>query len=122
MDTIVLSPEMLAGIAGAALSLLFSYIPRFSEWFAAFSPQVKRLWMLGLLALAVGAIAALNCNGIIQTNVTCDQVGFTRLVWMFVTAVMSNQATYTITPETKAVKKAKTSKSKQFRNMMELPY
>jgi hypothetical protein len=102
-----ISSELIVSIAGVVLSLLFSYIPGLRTWYAALVSETKQLIMLGLLVLVTGAIYALGCYGILETNITCDKSGLVSLVFMLITGVVSNQATYMITPQTKDVVDAK---------------
>lgn len=107
MDSFVLTPEILAGIAGAIISLLFSYIPGLSTWFAALGEEVKRLVMAGIMLAAVIAIWLMSCGGLLSSGVVCDQVGLMQVAWIYILAVMANQGIYKITPRTSAVKAAK---------------
>lgn len=101
------TPEALALFAGGALSLFFSYVPKLNTKFAALATESKRLIMLGLLAATAVVIYGLGCGGIVQTGIACSQQGLTRLVYIFVLAMISNQSTFTITPQTSAVKAVK---------------
>lgn len=104
MPDFALTPELLAGIAGAVLSILFAYIPGLNTWYARFIPEIKRSIMLVLLILSGAAIYAMGCAGWMDTGISCDQAGVLRLVWILITAVMSNQSTYMIIPKTDTVK------------------
>lgn len=108
MPSFELSPDLLAAIAGAVLSLIFSFTPGLSTWFAGLLPEIKRLIMLGLLLVSTAVIYAGTCVGIFVTDITCDQAGILRLVWMLIAAVMANQSTYAITPQTTKVRMAAT--------------
>jgi len=103
---ILLTPEMLGGIAGIVLSLLFAYIPKLNVKFAELTPEAKRLIMLGVLLATSGAIYGLNCGGVISTGVTCDRAGIIQLGSIFLYAVVLNQSTYGLTPIPAAVKVA----------------
>lgn len=103
---ILLTPEMLGGIAGIVLSLSFAYIPRMNVKFAELTPETKRLIMLGVLLVTSGAIYGLNCGGVISTGVTCDRAGIIQLGSIFLYAVVLNQSTYGLTPIPAAVKVA----------------
>jgi hypothetical protein len=107
MTPFTLTPDLLAAIAGVVLSLAFSYIPGLNVKFAALNDTWKRLIMLFLLLVVAGVIYGLGCADIIQPGLTCDKAGLTQLVWMFVLAAMANQTTFKLTPQTKAVKAAK---------------
>lgn len=106
MQPFALTPAVLAAIAGAVLSLAFSYIPGLSVLFAALKPEVKRLVMAALLLVISAVIYALGCAGVVQSGITCDQQGAVQLIWIFISSVMANQSTYNLTPRTEAVKQA----------------
>jgi len=93
---IVLSSEFLASVAGIALSLGFSYIPGLREWFESLDGVYKRVIMAGMLLVVSVAIYALACAGVVG-GVTCDQPGLIALVQAFISALVANQATYTLT-------------------------
>lgn len=105
-----MSANVLAGLAGIVLSLLFSYIPKLNAKFAALAPEVKRLIMLGLLALVAGGVYGISCSGW-WVAVTCDQAGIKQLVEAFIAAIIANQSVYSITPQTPAVRTAKENRS-----------
>lgn len=104
-----MTAEQLSLIAGAMLSFVFSYVPGVSPWFAGLRSEYKRLLMAGLLLLSAAVVMALSCSswgagwGI---ELTCDQPGLQVLIQAFVWALISNQATYLISPETRAVRQA----------------
>lgn len=105
-----MSPEGLALIAGSVLSLLFSYFPGLNVKFAGLSGEIKRLIMLGLLAVVAGAIYGLNCAGFgneIGTIVACNRDGALALAKVFILALIANQSTYSASPETNSVAAAK---------------
>jgi hypothetical protein len=101
-----MTSELLASIAGIVLSLGFSYIPGLSVWYAKLDGIYKRLLMAGLLLLTAAAAFGLSCADIFAT-VKCSQDGVIGLVEVFVLALIANQSTYLITPESKAVSEAK---------------
>ncbi len=94
-------------VAGALLSLAFSYIPRADGSFKRLDGIYKRLIMLGCLALVAGSVYGLSCLGIgeqIGVNVVCDQDGAIGLFGQFILAMIANQSTYTISPQKKIAK------------------
>lgn len=100
-----MSVETLSAIAGVILSLLLSYIPRLSAWYGAKDNDVKRLIMLGLLALVAAASFGLACGGLagdFGLAVTCDKAGAIALVRAFGVAAIANQVTYQLTPKSKS--------------------
>lgn len=104
MPAFDLTSDLLIMLAASILSLLFSYVPGLNTWFAGMDGTFKRLAMLLLMAITAGAIYGLGCAGVLSSGITCDQAGLTKLVYMFVLAVIANQATYTISPPTHSVK------------------
>lgn len=102
-----LSSEMIVGVAGMALSVLFSYVPGLRGWYASLQTEYKQLIMLGLVVLTTASIFALDCYGVISTTASCDKDGIISLVWMLVLGLTSNQAAYLISPQTGDVKEAK---------------
>jgi hypothetical protein len=105
-----MSAELLASLAGILLSLLFSYIPKLSEWFAVLDGVYKRLIMAGLLVVVAGGAFGLSCAGVISA-VTCDQPGAIGLIKAFLAALIANQSIFLISPETKRVAQAKLAKA-----------
>ena len=103
-----MSSELLSLVAGTFLSLLFAYVPGLNEWFAKKSGTIKRLIMLGLLALTAVAVYGLSCAGWVfgGIGVTCDQAGIQKLIEVFVLAAIANQTTFSIAPPTKKVREA----------------
>ncbi|HEX7974025.1 MAG TPA: hypothetical protein VF498_06430 [Anaerolineales bacterium] len=97
-----MSAELLAGIAGAALSLLFSYAPGCREWFERLPGERKRLVMLGLLALAAVGVFGLSCLGwagaLGLPELACSQGGVLVLARLLLAAVMANQSAFLIAP------------------------
>lgn len=93
----MISSELLSLIAGAFLSIIFSYVRGVSVWYDSRDPMDKRLIMLGFLLVTAIAIFVASCEKL--TNlVTCDQAGALGLVRVFIMALMSNQATFLISP------------------------
>jgi hypothetical protein len=104
-----MNAEQLTIIAGAILSLAFSYIPGLKTSYAApsaepLSAEMKRLVMLGLLLLVVAGVFGLACSRFgaylseAGIKVPCDEPGLVGLVCSLVLAVMANQSTHLITP------------------------
>jgi len=94
----MITAEELCAIAGAVLSLLFSYVPRLSEWYDALAPTMKRLLMAALLIVVAAAIFGLSCWGVLA-RVECTQAGALGLVKVLIAALVANQATYLISPK-----------------------
>jgi hypothetical protein len=104
-----MSAELLSTIAGAILSLLFSYVPGLSSWYQKLGEggdgvdggTARRLIMLGLLVLTAASAYGLACSGwgaAFGFALDCDRRGIVGLVQGLVLAVMANQSTYNLTP------------------------
>lgn len=103
--------DMLAMIAGALLSLGFTYLPKLNVWYAALSVQGKQLLMLGLLAATSATLVGLSCAGLTELPfvglITCDRPGILKMIELLVLAVIANQGTDRISPEPKSVQRIK---------------
>jgi hypothetical protein len=97
--------DTLALLAGAILSLAFSYIPGLNARFAGLASEYKRLIMAGLLALVSLAAFGQACAGVqlLPLAATCDQAGAVGLLRVFVLAVVANQGAFALTPQPAAV-------------------
>ena len=102
-----LTPEILGTIAGAVLSLLFSYIPGLNAWFAAFDETRKRGIMALLLLIVALAVFGLGCAGIVVIGLACSSQGAIQLAWIYILAIIGNQSVFSLSPRTKAVQDAK---------------
>lgn len=101
------TPELIAGIVGAALSWLFSWFPILREKFAALKEEVKSLIMLALLAIASVTVYLLALYGVIDTG---EPITIWKLITVFFAATTLNQVIFTITPQAKSVKNIKNEK------------
>lgn len=96
-----MSIDTLTMIAGAALSLAFSYIPGLNSKFDGLAPEYKRLIMAGLMLAIAAAAYGLACAGLgeqLGIPVACDQAGAIGLLRAWLLAVIANQAAYAVTP------------------------
>jgi len=114
MPDVSLTPVVIQSVAGVLLSLLFSYAPGLRLWFAALGAgdpndtgERKRLVMLGLLAAVWVAMIALDYFQVFHLGLTYDRQGWAVMVWALISAVISNQGAYSITPQPKDVRAAK---------------
>lgn len=89
--------ETLSLVAGAALSLLFSYVPGLRKKFEPLDGISKRSVMAVALLIVSLAIFGLSCFGLYDW-VTCDQPGAVALVSAFLLALVANQSTYQLSP------------------------
>jgi hypothetical protein len=119
MNEFVVTPELLAGIAGTLLMLGFNYIPKLNVKFAALEPEIKRDIMLGLLFVTSIVIYVGQCyGGLWSAGVTCDKAGIMQFVWIFGISAIANQSLFSIAPKTKAVKIA--AQDAKFKEMEKL--
>ena len=90
----------LALLAGALLSLVFSYVPNLKDWFDGKDSTTKRLIMAGALLVVSVAIFASSCLDLgLPFEVTCDKGGAVGLVTTFLLALVANQATFLASPK-----------------------
>lgn len=100
-----MSANTLSLIAGALLSLVFSYIPGLRDDFNSLEPTEKRLVMLGLLLVTAVTVQSLACLGWGVEwgfKLTCDRAGLAGLIEQLVIAVIANQSVYAISPRRQA--------------------
>lgn len=106
-----MNADTIAVIAGAILSLLFSYVPGLNTKFAELVTETKQLIMAGLMLLVAGAAYGLACAGVgddFGIVVSCDVAGIIALVKAFFLAIAANQGIFKLSPTTKSVMRAKT--------------
>jgi hypothetical protein len=103
MPQINVTSAAVAGIAGALISLIMSYFPGLNTRFAALPKESQQLIMAGLMLLTTAVVMALGCYKILQIDLTCDQNGIIQAVWVFLSAIMGNQATFKLTPQRASV-------------------
>ncbi|MDX9956263.1 MAG: hypothetical protein RBT75_19360 [Anaerolineae bacterium] len=97
-----MSAEFLSSIAGAILSLLFSYLPGLSGWYDQFDANRKRLVMAALVILVAAGAYGLACSGFgvdFGMALTCDRAGLITLIQAVIAALIANQATYALSPQ-----------------------
>lgn len=98
------TPELIAGIVGAALSWLFGWFPGLRTWYAALKSELKSGIMLLMLAASTVIVYLLAVNGVLEVG---GPMTVWRLLTVFFMASTINQATYTLTPVAPDVKKVK---------------
>jgi len=103
------TPELIAAIIGALISVLFSYFPKLNTLFAALAENQKKLIMLGLMVLVSGVIYLGDCvlNWWV-TDLVCGQEGLWRLATILISSIVGNQGVFSLTPQTTSVRLAKT--------------
>lgn len=98
------TPELIAGIVGAALSWLFSWFPGLRTWYAALKSEIKSAIMLGLLALSSVTVYLLVYYGVLATS---ESLTIWRLLTVFFVASTMNQVTYSLIPPSQDAQIAK---------------
>ena len=96
-----MTAEQLTLLAGAVLSLAFSYVPGLNVRFDALTAEYKRLIMAGLTLLVAATVYGLACAGLgeqLGIIVPCTQAGLIGLVQAWVLTIVGNQAAYSLTP------------------------
>jgi hypothetical protein len=101
----MITANIISGAAGVLLSLGFSYIPKFSEWYYSITKQWRGLVMVGFILLVSVAVWLLSCY-VGYGYVQCSTDGAKVLGEAFVSALLLNQAAYQVTPESPAKAKS----------------
>ena len=104
MNPISYTPDLITMVVGAILSLLFNYFPVLNTWYAALKTEAKSGIMIGLLALASIVIYLLSLYGIIEV---AEPVTWVLVLRTFILALVANQSTYVVAPQTNAVREVK---------------
>ena len=93
-----MTPEILVGLIGAGISILFKIVKPLDVWLYTKVPdQWRGLVSIGVVVLVTGAIFGLGCAGIIG-GIGCTVDGAKELFTMLGVAVVSNQITFLSTP------------------------
>jgi len=98
MGELKIDSQQLSLIAGAVLSLLFSYVPMLAPKYDTLDRTTKQLVMALMLLVVSLAIFGISCGNLYATGVTCDKQGAVALLTNFVLALVANQSTYALTP------------------------
>lgn len=109
VENIVLSIDVIAGLAGSLLSLAFNYIPGLREKYAVL-PEVKKSWIMALsLLVAVGLIIGISCLNI-WVLTPCTKMGIFDVLKLLGIALVTNQSIYKISPQVATVKALKATR------------
>jgi hypothetical protein len=104
MKAISFTPEVLAGIVGLFMMLVFAYFPKLRTWYAGLVSEVKSYIMIGLLLATAAAITLLAQSGVITTT---EPITWVLFVKVMLAVLVGNQPAYTLLPKTGDVKAAK---------------
>jgi len=98
------TPEIIAGIVGVLLTLIFAYFPKLRVAYGGLQSEIKSLIMLGLLAATAVVITLLAQGGVITTSEPVTWMLFGKVLFA---ALIANQPVYTILPKLADVTAAK---------------
>jgi hypothetical protein len=105
-----MTADKLIMIAGAVMSLIFSYFPFLNTWYGGKSKEVQQLIMIAVLAITSAGVFGITCFGLADWlglgGLACDLNGLIALVVLFFEAVIANQSTYALTLKLQSVKEA----------------
>jgi hypothetical protein len=106
-----LDATILVFLAGAVLSLAWTFWPKMREQFATLSSGIKILINLILMFILAGMIILFSCiNWFPLPGVECSFDSAKGLVAMVIWAVIGNQIAYIASPQPEDVKDAKFSR------------
>lgn len=83
--------ELLLALLGVVLSLIFAYLPGVKEWFETLDSRWKPLVNLGALLLVTAGRLVWLC----KADLACMQINLPAALMAFLTALVSNQMTFT---------------------------
>lgn len=98
------TPEVIAGIVGILLTLIFAYFPKLRVLYGGLQSEVKSLIMLGLILVTALVITLLAYTKVITTNEPVTWLLFAKVMFA---ALIANQPAYTILPQAADVTRAK---------------
>ena len=100
LATVQFTPEIIAGIVGVILMMIFAYFPKLNTAYAGLATEVKSWIMLGVLLLAEVIICLLSFYGVIATEPTFSWGTALKVAFAL---IASNQPAYRLLPKTKEV-------------------
>ena len=90
----ILQPPVLLGVAGALISLIAFYVPKFKDWYAALSTTQKSLSMFTTITALCVLVGISSWTGFIVI-VDPNKGGVIVLLFSWISALVSNQTTFT---------------------------
>lgn len=97
MQPIEFTPQMIINVIAVVASLLASYFPALSTWYAGLRSEVKSGIMIGAMALATTAVVVLTNQGLIPSE---SPITWQRAIYAFIQALIYNAGTYIVSPQT----------------------
>ena len=99
-----MTSEILQGIVGIVLSLVFGYFPPIANWFYQFDDNKKKLIMLGFIAAISAALFAVSCSGLALPLAIpvfeCSKQGVFDFLKIFFVIAIANQTASKLAPQT----------------------
>ena len=108
MDPIEFTPEMIINVIAVVASLLASYFPALSTWYAGLRSEAKSGIMIGGMVVVTVTIFLLVNNGLIPS---ASPLTWQRALYAFIQALIFNAGTYIASPQTSKVKQIKAARS-----------
>ena len=90
-----MTAQVLSGLAGAILSLIFSYLPGAAPWFDTLTPTQRRLTMAGLMLAVTVVVMTWKCN--LQTE--CLTASWQDYLTVYASALVANQTIFQVSPQ-----------------------
>lgn len=109
MEPITFTPEMIINVIAVIASLVASYFPVVSLWFAGLRSEVKSGIMLIGMVIVTGTIVLLVNMGLIPS--TAGPITLVQAVYAFIQALIFNAGTYIVSPQTSKVKQIKAARN-----------
>lgn len=92
-----LTAQLLSGIVGVIISLLFTLIPGLKDWYDGLG-KYKGLFMVGIMVVVGLVIFGLSCiPSFPLPMLTCNVAGFWELIVLIASAIVANQMAYLTT-------------------------
>jgi putative exporter of polyketide antibiotics len=107
MEPIEFTPEMIINVIAVIASLLASYFPALSTWYAGLMSEIKSGIMIGGMAIVTVTIFLLVNNGLIPS---VNPITWQRAVYAFFQALIFNAGMFVVSPKTSKVKQIKAAR------------
>jgi hypothetical protein len=97
-----MTQDILSSFVGILLSLAFSYIPGFSDWYYTLDKKWRGLVFFLSCLLVASGIFLFSCTNWFTPVVPCTQQGLEDLIKMLLLAWLTGTATYLASPSSPA--------------------
>ena len=102
----LLTVALFTALVSGVISILTNWIPHFNTWYTNLSQDNKRYVMLATMAVVSLGIWLVSCYEWFVL-VTCTEKGLKDLIAIFISALVTNQATYLAVPAPKKIQDLK---------------